>query len=193
MEKLYHIHRKDSEDTIWKLDSRITIDNSFQSRFYQKLLIEDSILRERYGDYDIDYFIAIMEEMKFKGYVSPDELPAFEKLLKRYYFLRREQALEEGRKIYSPLSPPRMNSVYLSMAEDVPYWVDVVGEGAYDIFEVSTDGNLFISSDSFFPDQNLMFDIQVEKSKEYWKPNIKELTLRKEILFQGILTITGKR
>ncbi len=193
MESLYHIHRKGNNDSIWKANSRIVIDDTFQSIFYQKLLEEDKALIDRYGDYDIDFIIAIMEEMKFKDQVAPDFLPKFDKLLNCFYFLRREKALEEGRLIFAPDVPSRVHSVFLSDSSDLAYWANLVGDNSYDIFEVNADGNLFVSSDIFFPEQNLLFDLQVEKSREYWQPKIKELNRRREYVFQGTIDLIKRK
>lgn len=65
----------------------------------------------------------------------------------------------------------------------------MVGDNSFKIFLLKLEGNLFISSDEYFPNPKLMFDIQVEQSKEYWKPKIKKLSPHKEFIFQGESTI----
>ncbi|MDE5888522.1 MAG: DUF2441 domain-containing protein, partial [Bacilli bacterium] len=131
--------------------------------------------------YDIDYIIAMMEEMIFEK-ILDEEAPF---ILRRLKILRREQALEEGRKIYNPTAPSRFHSIYLSDKEDLLYWKSSVGGNNYEKFLLELEGNLFKSSDVLFPDESLMLEHQIEQSKKYWQPEEKNLLLRKEYLFQG--------
>lgn len=188
--EIFHIHRKENFDEIWKPENRITIDDKFNSVFYSQLQEFDRILIERYSDYDIDYVIAMMEEMLHKELVQEDYLEEFKKLQKQFKLLRRENALEEGRKLYNPTAPSRMHSIFLTFQDGVGYWANQVGNNNYQVFSMDIlNGNMFISSDGYFPDQDLMYDIQVEKSEYYWQPKKKELTLNNEILFQGSVRI----
>lgn len=181
---LYHVHRSCNCDSLWYVGSKMLVDDSFNNFFYANLLEEDKKLTERYGDYDIDYIISMMEENKAKNLVDDSLYEDFVKLLNCYYILRREKALEEGRRLYAPGAPSRMHSIYLTDVDSLHYWKNVVGNGSCKIFLLELDGNLFVSSDKYFPDSNLFFDNQVELSKEYWKPKVKSLTPR-EYVFQG--------
>lgn len=182
---LYHIHRKGNMDYIWTVGNQILIDNSFISLYYTKLLSYEKELINRYGgNYDIDYIIAMMEEMKWKNLVEDDMREEFNNILKRYYFLRREKALEEGRKLFRPFAPCRFHSIFLSNNIDLYYWEKIFGECSFNRYLVELDGNIFMSSDKFFPNEKLLFDNQVECSKEYWKPKVKSL-IQNEFIFQG--------
>lgn len=182
---LYHIHRKGNKDYVWFRGNQILVDNDFTSLYYEKLLREEKILIKRYGEsYDIDYIIAMMEEMKYKNLVEDDMKAAFNRTLNVYYFLRREKALEEGRKIFRPTAPCRFHSIFLSDRIDLWYWEKVFKECSFNRFLVELDGNIFMSSDNFFPDEELFFDNQVECSNGYWNPKVKSLT-RNEVVFQG--------
>lgn len=187
--RLYHIHRLNNNDNIWQRDTKIKIDNSFTPVFYKKLQSEEQILIDRYGDYDIDYFISIMGELKFKNQIEEELMPSFLHFLNSLYFLRREQALEEGRKLYNPEAPSRLHSIFLTDESSLTYWIKVIGAKAYEKFLVNAEGNIFLSSDTFFPDETLFLDRQIEKSKSYWQPELKKVKSRKEYLFQGNLTI----
>lgn len=180
--KLYHIHRKSNIDKLWQTGSCILIDNNFQSIYFRKLTIYDSELKKRYGrNYDIDFIIAMMEEMHFKGMLNEEETV----VLKRLKILRREQALEEGRKLYNPTAPVRFHSIYLTDKDDLEYWKNSVGDNCFEEHLLEVSGNLFKSSDTLFPDEGLMLDKQIEQSESYWKPSESNLLLRKEYLFQG--------
>lgn len=182
---LYHIHRNGNMDDTWQVGTNIEITDSFDGMFYKKLLEDDKILTRRYGNYDIDYIIAMMEEIKFNNRVEDDMREEFDRLLRRCYFLRREQALEEGRKIFAPDAPSRLHSIFLTDIYDLYYWKKIVGDTSFKIFLLELEGNLFVSSDKYFPSSDLMYDIQVERSQQYWKPKIQKLTPHKEFIFQG--------
>lgn len=143
------------------------------------------MLIKRYEDYDIDYIIAMMEEMKFNNSVEDNMHDEFDQILGQYYFLRREKALEEGRKIFAPSAPSRLHSIFLTDQFNLHYWKIMVGDNSFKTFLLELEGNLFASSDNFFPSPKLMLDIQVEQSKNYWRPKVKTLTPHNEFVFQG--------
>lgn len=181
---LYHIHRKGNMDHIWTTGSQILVDNNFVSLYYVGLLNDENSLINRYSEnYDIDYIIAMMEEMTYKNLVEDDMKKEFNKILKGYYFLRREKALEEGRKLFNPTAPCRFHSIFLSNKIDLYYWEKIFGGCSFNRFLVEVEGNIFMSSDRFFPDETLLFDNQVERSKEYWVRKTKSL-IRNEFIFQ---------
>lgn len=186
---LYHIHRSEYMNDLWHAGNEFIINKGYDAFFYLRLLEEEKRLIDRYNDYDIDYIIAIMEEMKSKDVVSKDIIYDFDKMLNNYYFLRREKALEEGRKMFNPDAPSRLHSLFCTEKVDIAYWSKMIGGDLFKIFSLELDGNLFVSSDLFFPDKNLMYDIQVEESKLYWKSNMNSDGLRKEYLFQGKVKI----
>lgn len=184
--RLYHIHRNYNMDNLWNTGSSLLIDNNFQSVYFAKLLVHDNELKERYGsNYDIDFIIAMMEEMIFKGMLDEEAIVIFNRLK----VLRREQALEEGRKLYNPSAPQRFHSIYLTDKEDLEYWKECVGDNCFKEYLLEISGNLFKSSDTLFPDESLMLDRQIEESKKYWNPTERQLLLRKEYLFQGQVQI----
>lgn len=187
---LYHIHRNDNHDDLWYVENKIIVDDNFNSQFYTNLLEEEKLLVQRYGSYNIDHFIFIMEEMKCHNFKDSDVDSLFHKLLCCCYSLRRERALEEGRKIFAPSCPSRMHSIFLTDQRDLSYWENCVGNQSFQTFSLDCCGNLFVSSDSLFPQYTLLFDEQVEQSKIYWNPEIEKVK-HKEILFQGTAKIIG--
>ena len=54
---LYHIYRHGNKDEIWHPGNTITIDTTYKSALCISLLLEDKLLTERYGTYDIDELI----------------------------------------------------------------------------------------------------------------------------------------
>lgn len=187
---LYHIHRRGTFDELWQVGNTIVVDENFESRFWSNLTLDDYELKKYWGeDYDIDFVIATMEEMKCKNQVEEDMKEQFEITLLSYYFFRREHALEEGRKLFAPSAPKRFKSLFLSNYFNLYYWKIQVGEKHFQKFLLELDGETFTSSDLYFPSRTLTFENQVEASKEYWQPKIKKLTLCQETLFQGTAKI----
>ncbi len=183
-EELFHVHRLGNEDYLWHSGAKVIINSSFCNQLYRSTYEESSVLMARYKDYDVDQIIETMEEMKFRGAVPKEKEVNFDILLDHYYFLRREKAMEEGRKYYAPMAPSRLHAIFLSNARDLLYWENQVGNFSFRTYKVSLEGNLFMSSDDYFPNSNLLYEQQVEESKYYWQPKVKKL-LRKEYLFQG--------
>jgi len=73
-----------------------------------------------------------------------------------------------------------LHSIFLTDEFNLHYWEKVVGDNSFPTFLLELEGNLFVSSDKFFPSPKSMLDVQVEQSKDYWKPKIKKLTPNKE-------------
>lgn len=182
---LYHVHRNGNMDHLWYIGNKIKISPNFEGTLYTSLLEEEQKLIERYGNYDIDYIITTMEEIQLNNFVEEDMIEDFHQMLNRYYFLRREKALEEGRKLYATNTPSRLHSLFLTDRFDLYYWINRIGGNSFKYFLLELEGNLFVSSDKYFPEHTLPFDIQVEQSKEYWKPKVKKRMSNKEFLFQG--------
>lgn len=131
-------------DDLWSIGATIEIDNNFESIFYKKLLEDEKMLIKRYEDYDIDYIIAMMEEMKFNNSVEDDMHDEFDQILGQYYFLRKEKALEEGRKIFAPSAPSRLHSIFLTDQFNLHYWKIMVGDNSFKTFLLELEGNLLV-------------------------------------------------
>ena len=186
-EELFHVHRLGNEDYLWHSGAKIIIDSGFCNQLYRSVYEENSILMARFKDYDVDQIIETLEEMKFVGAVPKEKEVNFDILLDHYYFLRREKAMEEGRKYYAPQAPSRLHSIFLSNANDLYYWENQVGDLSFSTYKVGLEGNLFMSSDDYFPDNKLLYEQQVEESRHYWQPKVKKL-LRKSIYFKELVT-----
>lgn len=205
-ETFYHIRKNKNNDENSKLGSYIKIDNSFNTSLYLKLLKEEKDLLERfksevnitlkyytkedfdkimdeYMKLDLDSKIQNMESLKARNLIKEESKKDFNELLIRYYLLRREKALEVGRKIFNSSAPSRNHSLVLINEEDLYYYIRKSGVKRYDLLLLEVYGNAFVTSDTLFPDVRLDFDKQVEDSKRYWQP--KKMVIRKEILFQG--------
>lgn len=184
--KLYHIHRKGNLDDMWQVGNTIIVDDNFESCFHSKDCEDNQNIKKVFGeDYNIDHLISMTEKAIRENIGERIEIEDLKCFLKDLNFIRREQALEEGRKIYAPNAPSRTKSLFLTDRSNLLYWINQVGSNSYQEFLMELEGNLFISSDDFFPDSRYSLERQVEESKKYWQPKMKKITPHKEMLFQG--------
>lgn len=188
IENLYHIHRLENGNEMWNIGDTIEIKKEEDNDFYKSLIkIQNSFFLDC-RDYDIDYAIAILEGIKHKCLKKEAELTGINALLRNFYLLRREQALEIGRTIYHKNAPSRLHSLFLTNQQDIPFWLSKLAPEAYQIFHLDLEGEPFVSSTSLFPEATATLANQVEQSKNYWQPLTLSRIPQKEYLFQG----TGK-
>lgn len=189
---LYHVHRLGEFDEIWTKDATLQIDDTFEADFYNKLFTIDFLGMKIKEEDDIDYLIARLDEYLQRQDIYTKRDHDIFNMLKCLYFIRREQALEEGRKIFASHAPSRLHSIFLSDSRDLSYWKSHVGADSYRVLSLAVDGNIFMSSDDFFPSPFLLLDRQVEETKKYWRPKTLRKKLRKEYIFQGQVQIIGE-
>lgn len=106
----------------------------------------------------------------------------------------RELMLEKYRKENNPKLPSRLHSIWLADKESLNFWKEQLnGERKLKLYRVSVTGNLFKSSDSFIPDDELTAKEMYEASSAYWNPVFSEEDLCKaEYLFQGKVKVLEK-
>lgn len=180
---LWHIHRNFCNE-LWQVGNELNIDDNFNNYLYQKCLEEQENLNLLFHNHDIDNAIRQLECML--RYYIPDEFlrNEFNKLLNNCYLLRREFALEEGRKIFNASAPSRLHSIFVTDNYNIDYWLQALNVNAYKLYLLRLKGKMFISSDVYFPNNDLNYEEQVEESKNYWCPKSKSL-VRREYVFQG--------
>lgn len=183
--ELYHVHRNGVLDHLWQVGNEIIVDDKYTTNYYSRIKTIDQYLSDRYGEYNIDSIISVMEKMNEKDFMEDILGVEYHTLLNQLYFLRRELALEEARTIYNPESPSRFHCLFLTDSNDLPFWEAVVGDGDYNTYLLELTGKVFISSDTLLPKSNLAYDLQIKQAEEYWTPTPKQLLKRREFLFQG--------
>ena len=106
----------------------------------------------------------------------------------------RELMLEKYRKENNPKLPSRLHSIWLADKESLNFWKEQLNGGRnLTLYRVSVTGNLFKSSDSFIPDDELTAKEMYQVSSKYWNPVFSEDDLCKaEYLFQGKVKVLEK-
>ncbi len=113
--KLYHIHRKGNFDDLWQVGNTLIVDDNFESFFHVKDCEDNENIRKVFGEnYDIDHLILITEKAILENMTEKIKMIDLKRFLEDLYFMRREQALEEGRKLYAPNAPSRNHSLFLT-------------------------------------------------------------------------------
>lgn len=184
----YHYHRLGSHDELWQDEKNILVDDDFASSFYESIITEQRELEKRFGDYEIDKIIMAMENVKRREKLNYGLYHIMDYGVNGCYMLRRELALEEGRKIFNPSAPSRLHTVYLTDKESIIYWYRYLG-GVSKVYKVEALGEVFESSDYLFPNIQAPLEKQIEDSKEYWQPKKLSYGLPREYLLKGSLRI----
>ena len=105
----------------------------------------------------------------------------------------REYAMELARKQLHKKLPSRYNCIWLTDVHCLEFWIDQIARnrGFYQLYQVETDHDPFVSTNKLIPNRNKPIYQQVIDAKRYWTP--KEYDLKyandKEYLYTGDLKI----
>ncbi len=195
---MYHYHRLGLYDDIWQLESEITIDDNFNSycgsivdKFSTAVKCKNAIaplerIIDKYLD-DID-----IENIDLETTI--DLLKASSIIITNANMYNRELMLEQYRKENNPKLPSRLHSIWLADKKSLKFWKKQLQVNRkLVLYKVSVTGNLFKSSDSFIPDEELTAKEMYEAASNYWNPIFKKEDLCKaEYLFQGKVKVLEK-
>ena len=195
---MYHYHKLGLYDDIWQEGNEIVVDNNFNS-YYGKIIDKFSTgVRCTNGIFSLD---RVIDEYIDKVGLENVDLNTIEDLLKcssliikNINIYNRELMLEKYRKENNPKLPSRLHSIWLADKESLNFWKEQLNGGRnLTLYRVSVTGNLFKSSDSFIPDDELTAKEMYEASSTYWNPVFSEDDLCKaEYLFQGKVKVLEK-
>ena len=195
---MYHYHKLGLYDNIWKEGNELIVDNNFNS-YYGKIIDKFSTgVRCTNSIFSLD---RVIDEYIDKVGLENVDLNTIEDLLKcssliikNINIYNRELMLEKYRKENNLNLPSRLNSIWLADKESLNFWKKQVREyRKIVLFRVSITGNLFKSSDSFIPNDELTTKEMYNVSSKYWNPVFNEDDLCKvEYLFQGKVKVLEK-
>ena len=195
---MYHYHKLGLYDDIWQEGNEIVVDNNFNT-YYGKIIDKFSTgVRCTNGIFSLD---RVIDEYIDKVGLENVDLNTIEDLLKcssliikNINIYNRELMLEKYRKENNLNLPSRLNSIWLADKESLNFWKKQVREyRKIVLFRVSITGNLFKSSDSFIPNDELTTKEMYNVSSKYWNPVFNEDDLCKaEYLFQGKVKVLEK-
>ena len=196
---MYHYHRLGIYDDIWQVGNEITVDDNFNS--YCGSIVDkfSTGVKCVNGIFSLDRVIDEYIDDIGLGNVDlntiEDLLKCSSLIIKNINIYNRELMLEKYRKENNPNLPSRLNSIWLADKESLYFWKEQVREyRKIVLFRVSITGNLFKSSDSFIPNDELTTKEMYEASSAYWNPIFSEEDLCKaEYLFQGRVKVLKKK
>ena len=195
---MYHYHRLGIYDDIWQVGNELLVDNNFNSfcgsivdKFTTAVKCENGIfsLEKIIDKYLNDISI---ENVDLKTITNL--LKASSAIITKADMYNRELMLEKYRKENNPKLPSRLHSIWLADKESLNFWKEQLNGGRnLTLYRVSVTGNLFKSSDSFIPDDELTAKEMYQVSSKYWNPVFSEDDLCKaEYLFQGKVKVLEK-
>ena len=195
---MYHYHKLGIYDDIWQVGNELLVDNNFNSfcgsivdKFTTAVKCENGIfsLEKIIDKYLNDISI---ENVDLKTITNL--LKASSAIITKADMYNRELMLEKYRKENNTKLPSRLHSIWLADKESLNFWKEQLNGGVkLKLYRVSIAGNLFKSSDSFIPDDELTAKEMYQVSSKYWNPVFSEDDLCKaEYLFQGKVKVLEK-
>ena len=195
---MYHYHKLGIYDDKWQVGNELLVDDNFNSfcgsivdKFTTAVKCENGIfsLEKIIDKYLNDISI---ENVDLKTITNL--LKASSAIITKADMYNRELMLEKYRKENNPKLPSRLHSIWLADKESLNFWEGQLnGRRKLKLYRVSVTGNLFKSSDSFIPDDELTAKEMYEASSTYWNPVFSEEDLCKaEYLFQGKVKVLEK-
>ena len=195
---MYHYHKLGIYDDIWQVGNELLVDNNFNSfcgsivdKFTTAVKCENGIfsLEKIIDKYLNDISI---ENVDLKTITNL--LKASSAIITKADMYNRELMLEKYRKENNPKLPSRLHSIWLADKESLNFFKEQLNGGRnLTLYRVSVTGNLFKSSDSFIPDDELTAKEMYQVSSKYWNPVFSEDDLCKaEYLFQGKVKVLEK-
>ncbi len=195
---MYHYHKLGIYDDKWQVGNEFVVNDSFNSfcgsivdKFstaikYKNGLVPLEIIIDKYLD-DIG-----IENVDLKTITNL--LKDSRAIITNANMYNRELMLENYRKENNPNLPSRLHSIWLADKESLNFWKEQLEKRKkLVLYRVSVTGNLFKSSDSFIPDDELTAREMYEESSKYWNPVFSEEDLCKaEYLFQGKVKVLEK-
>ena len=187
---MYHIHRSNDYDNLWKAGNNIEVDDSYYgyaTRIIDEFNTFSPLTQEETLDTTIHKYLQ-NKELDQKELVRL----LIETRAKIYdtNIFKREIALEEVRKEMFNHLPSRKHSLFVITKEGIDYWknslVPQKKKHTLALFQLSLTGNLFQSSADLLPHTESSFQDAKKYSINYWNPDLTFTDGNKdEYLFQG--------
>lgn len=209
--KMYHYHKLNAYDDLWKVNNELVVDNNFKSNYFS--CIFDASTGVVTNDKKITSFNKILDDyleqsnlledyLKLKSYNDNElreEMYKMHTLLEMSFKIitnsgqqNRELALEEYRKNNCSNLPSRAHSIWVIDEEQINYWKTKLSKGSI-LFELNLTGELFKSSDDFLPNDGFSIREAYKVSNRYWFPDLEHINNENvEYLFQGRAKILKK-
>lgn len=188
-ENLYHIHRKNCKDELWKVGNEFEVGKEnnnfidFSLNFDTLILIND----QKYPFLNLyEYY---KEQKDIENQINL--LNTAKEFINEYQLLIRELGMEEIRKKFYTHLPSRQKCIWLCRKNQINYWKNFIS-GELEIFEIEIFDIPFKSRNSLIPLSSDSYNTILNKAQLYWgeKNNIDNVD--DEYLYIGKLKIVSK-
>ena len=196
--KFYHIHRNGSYDFLYHEGQVINAGNDYnnlKTKYMDTDCLYPTAIASRYGE-PIEYRTDLERLLNIDKYNEMDRdeqielLEAARNYIHAMKIVNRENILENVRSRYYKDKPSRQTCMWLTTEDDLNEWVKLLTKNNgkdLSIFEMSLDGNIFMSCNELIPYECDSLKRQQYAAFHYWEPQDKYLrmSVAKEILFEG--------
>ena len=188
-ENLYHIHRKNCKDELWKVGNEfeVGLENNiffdFSLNFNSLILINN----QKYPFFAVyDYY---KEQRDIENQINL--LNTSKDFINEYQLLIRELGMEEIRKNFYPHLPSRQKCIWLCRKNQINYWKKFIS-GKLEIFEIEIFDIPFKSRNSLISLPSDSYNTILDKAQLYWSEINYIDNEDDEYLYVGKLKIISK-
>lgn len=188
-ENLYHIHRKNCKDELWKVGNEfeVGLENNiyfnFSINFNSFILINN----QKYPFLNIYDYYKKQEDIENQINL----LNVSKDFINEYQLLIRELGMEEIRKNFYPHLPSRQKCIWLCRKNQINYWKKFIS-GEIEIFEVEIFDIPFKSRNSLISLPSDSYNTILDKAQLYWSEKNYVDNEDDEYLYVGKLKIINK-
>lgn len=197
--ELYHFHKENNKDNIWKENNTILVPETFESTTYKRIMkftnsFEDPII----GNITYyEYATIKMQELLLNENLDMKTVRQiienlFDVSLKSNEF-KRETVLENYRLAKKPNLPSRIHCIYLTDEKGLETWINKLENSKLTLYRVEAEGNIFKTNEQLLPEERLSYEDAYYAAYKYWNPNFKKVPDNtNEYLVQGKVKVLEK-
>ena len=191
--ELFHIHRSNGTDPLYKENSEFTVGNDYN--YFTKFAFM-SAPNEIYYSVQ-EEFLDLQNLTKYENLLrmSTKDIVQLSNDLQTYIHNQmvntREFVLEQARLNIDKNLPSRQRCIWLTDESSLDYWIHNIHGINLKVFRVEVDKEPFKSLDSLLPDPKSPIENMFITAEAYWKPDSELLKVDKsrEYLYEGKIRI----
>ena len=194
--KLYHIHKLNKYDDLYKVGNTIYIggkSNIFREDFLSESssYIKNTELKDGMKinhRNDINELLDLDKINKMNGKDKEKLFYLIKNYIKNSQIDIRELILEEVRCKCFDDKPSRYSCMWLTDESSLDSWYKLLlNKNEYQLFEMEVDGNIYVSTNELLPVCFHSYNLMYKEAYDYWNVNYNDIKNRsdKEYLLEG--------
>ena len=198
-QELFHIHKIEGNNKLWKVNKEIKIDEKFKNKMLKRYNSFTTMMNiEDEENINIhDFLIGVLTSLENGGNIPKEALKEILALAYQASFygnmFKRETALENYRKDNTQFLPSRLHTIYLTDEKGIDYWIKALEADKYDLYRVEASGEIFKTNEQLIPDERLSYIDAYESAYNYWYPNFNKVPDNtNEYLVKGKIKVLEK-